>query len=208
MSRSPPPPPHPFRHPPIPNQPQQARQLPRPCQRGLRARRRRAGAAILHTRPWYQRSTPEAEPGLRTGRARCLGQPQQPRQLHLARAAVSQGNAEQRSATTRDLEIREALQKQNPDSAQAARDVMFSQYKLGELDAKLQRFESAIAHFGAGIAVLNGMIAKRLNEETVAATREKGILGPWCAVHRHSSHWPPGTGQRSSRRTPNCFPVC
>ena len=51
---------------------------------------------------------------------------------------------------------------------------MVSRYKMGELDVKLQRFESAIAHFEAGIAVLNGMIAKRLNE--TAATREKGIL--------------------------------
>jgi len=75
---------------------------------------------------------------------------------------------------TRSLEMREALQKQNPDSAQSARDVSVSQYKLGELDVKLQRFESAIGHFQAGIAVLNGMIATRLIEET--ATRVKEAL--------------------------------
>ncbi len=75
---------------------------------------------------------------------------------------------------SRDLGISEALRKWNPDSAEAARGVMVSQSKLGVLDLKLQRFESAIAHFEAGIALLNGMIAKRLNEDKAA--REKGIL--------------------------------
>ena len=83
---------------------------------------------------------------------------------------------------------------------------MFSQYTLGELDVKLQRFESAIAHFEAGIAVLNGMIAKRLNEET--ATREKGMPGETAPVlpARRTRHR--GLGKRSSRRTPTSFPTC
>src|SRR5208337_1902801 len=62
----------------------------------------------------------------------------------------------------------------NPDSAQAARDVMVSLNKLGELDAGEQKFESAVRHVKAGIAVLDDMIAKRLNYE--AAAREKGYL--------------------------------
>jgi tetratricopeptide (TPR) repeat protein len=78
---------------------------------------------------------------------------------------------------TRGLEISEALLKRDPDSARAARDVSVSQYKLGERDVGLQNLESAIAHFKAGIAVLDGMIAKRLNEE--AAAREKQILEKW-----------------------------
>jgi tetratricopeptide (TPR) repeat protein len=75
---------------------------------------------------------------------------------------------------TRSLGLREDLLKRNPDSAQAARDVMVSQYKLGELCFKRHTFESAIAHFMAGIAVLDGMIAKGLNAER--AVREKAIL--------------------------------
>ena len=46
----------------------------------------------------------------------------------------------------RGLELSEGLLKRNPDSAQAARDVMFSHYKLGELHVKLHQFESALAH--------------------------------------------------------------
>ena len=106
---------------------------------------------------------------------------------------------------TRSLEISEALQKRNPDSAQAARDVMVSQYKLGELDVKLQKFESAIAHFEAGIAVLNGMIAKRLNEQRPPEKRESWKSGSSSV---RAPHLPPATGQRSSRRTPSCFPSC
>jgi tetratricopeptide (TPR) repeat protein len=85
------------------------------------------------------------------------------------------GDAEQALRDyTRSLEIREGLRERNPDSAQAARDVIASQRRLGELDATCQKFESAIVRFEAGIAVLNGMIAKRLSEG--AAAREKGIL--------------------------------
>jgi tetratricopeptide (TPR) repeat protein len=85
------------------------------------------------------------------------------------------GDAEQAlKHYTRSLELAEALLKRNPDSAQAAHDVMLSHYKLGELDAWLQRFESAIARFGAGIAVLDGMIARGMDAET--ATREKASL--------------------------------
>ncbi|HEV3122833.1 MAG TPA: hypothetical protein VGY53_13055, partial [Isosphaeraceae bacterium] len=53
-------------------------------------------------------------------------------------------------------------------------DVMVAHYKFGELDVKLHAFETATAHFRAGIAVLDGMIAKGLNAETVA--QEKAIL--------------------------------
>jgi tetratricopeptide (TPR) repeat protein len=74
----------------------------------------------------------------------------------------------------RGLELREDLLKRNPDSAQAARDVVVSQYKLGELYFKRHTFESAIAHFMAGIAVLDRMIAKGLSAER--AVREKAIL--------------------------------
>ena len=85
------------------------------------------------------------------------------------------GDAEQAlTHYTRELEINEDLLKRNPDSAQTARDVTVSRYKLGELDVKAQRFGSAIAHFDAGIAVLDGMIARRLDAE--AAAREKAFL--------------------------------
>jgi len=51
---------------------------------------------------------------------------------------------------------------------------MVSLNELGELDAGVQKFESAVRHVKAGIAVLDDMIARRLNEE--AAAREKGNL--------------------------------
>ena len=50
--------------------------------------------------------------------------------------------------------------------------MVVNHYRMGELDIKLQRFESAIAHFEAGIAVLDGMIAKRLNETTAVQEKE------------------------------------
>ena len=53
---------------------------------------------------------------------------------------------------TRCLDLREDLLKRNPDSAQAARDVMVSHYRLGELEMTLSKFESAIARFRSGIA--------------------------------------------------------
>ncbi len=51
---------------------------------------------------------------------------------------------------------------------------MFSHYKLGELRVKLLQFESALAQFGAGIALLDAMIARGLNADQ--STREKAIL--------------------------------
>jgi tetratricopeptide (TPR) repeat protein len=89
-------------------------------------------------------------------------------------AAAAQGHYE------RGLKLSEELLKRNPDSAEAARDVMYSQYSLGELDVRLRKFESAITHFQAGIAVLDGMLAKRLNEEEAA--RDKAILEQRLAV--------------------------
>ncbi len=73
---------------------------------------------------------------------------------------------------TRGLEIGEGLLRRNPGSAEAAHDVVLSLGRLGELEVKLQRFESAIAHFEAGIAVLDGMIAKRLNGTTTIQEKE------------------------------------
>ena len=82
---------------------------------------------------------------------------------------------------------------------------MFSQYKLGELDVKQRKFESAIAHFEAGIAVLDGMIKKRLNEQT--ATRERGFLER-AARSAGLPHSPPENGKHSSRPTRSFFQVC
>jgi hypothetical protein len=74
---------------------------------------------------------------------------------------------------TRSLELKEALLKQNPASARAESAVLDAQYKLGVLELGMHRFESAAAHFKAGITVLDGMIAKRPNDEQVA--RNKAI---------------------------------
>ncbi len=85
------------------------------------------------------------------------------------------GDAEQAlQHYTRGLELSESLLKRNPDSAQAARDVMISHYKLGELKIKTMEIEPAISHLGQGIQVLDAMISKGLNTET--AKRERAIL--------------------------------
>ena len=126
-------------------------------------------------------------------------------------SAISSPNAVSRETPsrrlrdyTRGLETRESLLKRTPDSAQAARDVIFSQYRLAELDVKLRNFESAIAHFEAGIAVLDGMIKKRLDEQR-DTPRVRGILirrlascrlalaaGDWAALIRADQSRLPG----------------
>jgi hypothetical protein len=95
------------------------------------------------------------------------------------------------------------LQKRNPESALAARDLELTRWKLGDLEFKRQRIESAITHFEAGIAVLDDMIAKPLDEER--ATREKGVLeerlgfcqraplatGDWATLIKADPTWLP-----------------
>jgi tetratricopeptide (TPR) repeat protein len=85
------------------------------------------------------------------------------------------GDAEQAlKHYTRELELSESLLKRNPDSAQAARDVMVSHWNLGDYKLKMIEIEPAITHFGQAIQVLDGMIAKGANADQ--ARREKAIL--------------------------------
>jgi len=72
------------------------------------------------------------------------------------------------------LDIRERLATADPTDAQAQRDLMFSHYKLGEVQTELFAYEAAEDHYRAGIVVLDAMIAAGQNVEQ--STRERDVL--------------------------------
>ncbi len=92
------------------------------------------------------------------------------------------GNATLKLGRTKDaldfyrkcLDIDQRLADGDPNSAQAQRGLMVSYYKLGGVQTELGNHATAIQQYELGIAVLDGMIERKLLVESAAT--EKAIL--------------------------------
>jgi hypothetical protein len=74
----------------------------------------------------------------------------------------------------KSLDISERLAAADPTDAQAQHDLMFSHYKLGNVQRELFAYAEAATRYQAGIKVLDRMIAAGQNVEQ--STRERDIL--------------------------------